>query len=79
MPANTEKPTIGLTAHQMDAARDATDASTDTIAEGQEFMEAEKKQSQKSSLRTHWKGAFFSIALSCALVMEGEQANPMIR
>ena len=59
---------IGLTDAQLSATMGMDQA---TLIEGQAFVEREKSWTQRQTLRTHWRGALFSLGLSFALVMEG--------
>ncbi|ORX36271.1 putative maltose permease [Kockovaella imperatae] len=59
---------IGLTDAQFEHVTSFDPA---ILAEGQRFIEEEKAATQGQTLRTHWRGALFSLALSFALVMEG--------
>jgi SP family general alpha glucoside:H+ symporter-like MFS transporter len=76
--AENDKTFISLTTAQLDAAHEANHVDPNIIAQGQEFVRAEKALPQSKALRTHWKGVFFSIALSFALVMEGEFPNACV-
>jgi len=76
--AENDRTFISLTTAQLDAAHDADHVDPNIIALGQEFVRAEKALPQSKALRTHWKGVFFSIALSFALVMEGESASAAV-
>ena len=63
-----ERQHIGLTDAQMDVSLSTDHA---LLREGQAFVDREKASSQRHTLRTHWRGALFSLGLSFALVMEG--------
>ena len=71
-----EKKHISPTAAQLSEVVDYDPAA---LAEGQRFIEEEKQQTQSQTLRTHWRGALFSLGLSFALVMEGEPSGPLAR
>lgn len=67
---------IGLTAGQLKAKAVST-VDPHLLQEAHLLMELEKNTSLNKTLRTHWKGAFFSIALSFALVMDGFDGGMM--
>lgn len=70
----SDKITITYTPEQLEALHKGPRQDEQLIQEGEAFIEREKELTQSKSLAIYWKGAFFSIALSFALVMEGRSA-----
>jgi hypothetical protein len=68
-----EQKIITLTDAQL-ARTNASDLDPALVAEGQAMMEDEKQRSTFDTLKTHWRAALYSLALSSALIMEGYDA-----
>jgi hypothetical protein len=60
---------IGLTDKQIDVGLTAEEL--ELVHEGLVLVNAEKAFSFKQAMRSHWRAALWSFALSWALVMEG--------
>lgn len=65
----TQQVHIGLTDKQVDV--DIDPAELELLHEGFLLINAEKELGVKQAMRTHWRAALWSFALSWALVMEG--------
>jgi hypothetical protein len=66
---DTQQVHIGLTDKQIDVGLNAEEL--ELVHEGLVLVNAEKAFSFKQAMRSHWRAALWSFALSWALVMEG--------